>query len=138
MPHGRKRLSWEETAINLAFNIASYRSEDPYVQVGAVIIKNDNSILMGYNGGPPSVDIDWSDRDKRRDRVIHAEENVLSEVKAGEVKILAVTALPCKNCIKTIAKKGVKTVIYREELPNYDNELVKQLAIEFGIELKRL
>ena len=42
--NGRNRLSWPETAMNLAFDIAKYRSEDPYVQVGAVIIKNDGSM----------------------------------------------------------------------------------------------
>jgi hypothetical protein len=36
--NGRPRLSWEETAIRLAFNIADYRSEDPYVRVGAVTV----------------------------------------------------------------------------------------------------
>lgn len=36
---GRKRYSWEETALRLAFDIADYRSQDPYIQVGAVILK---------------------------------------------------------------------------------------------------
>lgn len=136
--NGRKRLSWEETALKLAFNIAEFRSEDPYVQVGAVIIKNDNSIILGYNGAPPNIDIDWSDRDERRKRVIHAEENTLSEIKYGEAKIMAVTAVPCNICIKTCAKKGIKTIYYRDLLEGYDNELTFKLAKEFGIELIRL
>ncbi len=94
MSNGRKRLSWEETALKLAFNIADYRSEDPYIQVGAVIIKHDNSIILGYNGAPPKVEVDWSNRDTRRDRVIHAEENALDNIKFGEAKIMAVTAMP--------------------------------------------
>ena len=138
MSNGRKRLSWEETALKLAFNIADYRSEDPHVTVGAVIIKHDNSLLLGYNGAPPGINIDWTNRDQRRDRVIHAEQNVLSEVKTGEVKILAVTHLPCKDCIKIIARKAIKKVIYCFELENYDNDLVKKLASEFNIQLQRL
>lgn len=35
----RPRLSWQQSALKLAFDIAKYRSEDPYVQVGAVAIK---------------------------------------------------------------------------------------------------
>lgn len=136
--NGRKRLSWEETALKLAFNIADYRSEDPFVIVGAVIIKNDNSIILGYNGAPPQIDIDWSNRDERRKRVIHAEENVLSEIKYGEAKIMAVTAVPCNICIKTCAKKGIKTIYYRDLLEGYDNDLTFKLAKEFGIELIRL
>ncbi len=138
MNNGRKRLSWEETALRLAFNIANYRSEDPYVQVGAVIIKYDGSLLLGYNGSPSGIEIDWSNRDERRKRVLHGEENVLTWVKPGEVKILAVTALPCQTCMKTIANKRVKRVIYRDELAGYDNDFSKQLAKEFNIELIRL
>jgi deoxycytidylate deaminase len=132
---GRKRLSWEETAVRLAFDIAKYRSQDPYVQVGAVIIKNDNSIVLGYNGSPRGVEIDWSDRDARRDKVIHAEENALGNVKFGEVRLLAVTGMPCKVCIKTIANKGVKKVYYGYELEGYENEATKERAKEFKVEL---
>ena len=134
----RPRLPWDITALKLAFDIAEYRSPDPYVQVGAAIIKTDNSIILGYNGAPPKIEIDWSNRDERRKRVIHAEENALSEVKYGEVKLMAVTALPCANCLKTAAKKGVKTIIYNQILDNYDNNLTFKLAEEFGINLKQL
>ena len=133
--NGRKRLSWEETALMLAFDIAEYRSEDPYVQVGAVIIKHDNSIILGYNGAPPKIYIDWSDRNARRDRVIHAEANALDNIRFGEAKLMAVTAMPCKACIVKLAQKGVKKVYYGKELDGYDNGLAKQLAKEFGIEL---
>ncbi len=134
----RQQLSWEETALKLAFNIADYRSPDPYVTVGAVIVKNDNQIILGYNGAPSGIEIDWTNRDERRLRVLHAEENVLSRIGFGECKIMAVTALPCKSCIRLIAQKGIKKVIYRDELTGYDNDLTRKLAEEFKIELKRL
>ena len=136
--NGRNRLSWEQTAIKLAFNIAHFRSEDPYVQVGAVIIKHDNSIILGYNGAPPGVEIDWSNRDARRERVLHAEENVLDAIKFGEAKIFAVTAMPCKRCMRNVAQKGIKKVYYIQELEGYDNDFAKQLAKEFGIELVKV
>ena len=136
--NGRTRLSWRDTALKLAFNIAEYRSEDPYVQVGAVIIKNDNSIVVGYNGAPPGIDIDWSDRDARRMRVLHAEENALDSIKYGEAKLMAVTAMPCKSCVRLLAQKGVKAVYYAQELPGYDNDAAKKLAQEFGVNLIKL
>ena len=132
---GRNRLNWAETAINLAYDIAKYRSEDPYVQVGAVIIKKDGSMFLGYNGAPSGVDIDWSDRDARRERVLHAEANVLNFVKPNEVELLACTHLPCKECLKTIAQKRVSTVYYSEELKGYDSSLTFKLAEEFGINI---
>lgn len=138
MSNGRNRLSWEETALRLAFNIADYRSQDCYVQVGAVIIKKDNSIILGYNGAPKNIEIDWSNRDERRKKVIHAEENVLSEVKYGETKIMAITSLPCERCIRIIAQKGIKNLIYGGYLEGYDKNLTKKLAKEFNIKLKLL
>ena len=138
MNNGRPRLSWEETALKLAFDIAKYRSEDPFVQCGAVIIKNDHSILLGYNGSPAGSNIDWSNRDRRRKRVLHAEQNVLDGVEYGEVKIFAVTALPCERCILEIANKGIKTVYFSDFLENYDKNTTFELAKEFGIQLIRI
>ena len=134
--NGRIRYSWEETALRLAFDIAKYRSEDPFVQVGGCAIKKDgNSFVLGYNGALPKIDIDWSNRDERRKRVIHAESNVLNRILPNECDILAVTHLPCSEFIKIIGQKGIKKVIYSYELDTYNNELTKQLAKEFGIKL---
>lgn len=136
--NGRKRLSWPKTALNLALNVAYYRSEDPYVQVGAVAIKNDDSVVLGYNGAPSGVEIDWSNRDDRRKRVIHAEANVLNFVKPNEVKFLATTHLPCPECLKIISQKKINLVYYRGELEGYPNDFSFQLAEEFKIKLIKL
>jgi deoxycytidylate deaminase len=138
LKNGRERLSWEQTAMNLAHNIAFFRSEDPYVRVGACIIKKDRSILLGYNGAPSGVDIDWSDRDKRRARVLHAEANVLNFVKPNEVELLACTHLPCGECLKVIAQKKINKVYFGKLLDNYDSELTFEMAKEFNIELIRV
>ena len=135
---GRNRLNWAQTAINLAYDIAKYRSEDPYVQVGACIIKKDKSMLLGYNGAPSGVDIDWANRDKRRARVLHAEANVLNFVKPNEVELLACTHLPCTVCLKVIAQKQIDKVYFAEYLDNYDSDATIELANEFGIELSQI
>lgn len=138
MTNGRPRLSWPDAAMNLAFNIAEYRSEDPWVQVGAVGIKHDKSLVLGYNGAPSGVVIDWSDRDARRPYVLHAEENVLNYVKPGELELLAVTHLPCEHCIKLIAQKKINTLYYALILPNYDSELTFAMAAKFDINLIKI
>ena len=135
---GRNRLNWAQTAINLAYDIAKYRSEDPYVQVGACIIKKDKSMLLGYNCAPSGVDIDWANRDKRRARVLHAEANVLNFVKPNEVELLACTHLPCTECLKVIAQKQIDKVYFAEYLDNYDSDATIELANEFGIELSQI
>jgi len=134
--NGRNRYDWITTSLILAEQIADLRCEDPYVQVGAVAVKKDKSFILGYNGAPSGVDIDWSDRDKRRPRVIHAEANALNYCRPGdEIEFLAVTHLPCKECIKLIKQKGIKTVYYMHVLPNYNAGLTFELAEEFDIDL---
>ena len=92
-------------------------------------------MFLGYNGAPSGVDIDWSDRNARRERVLHAEANVLNFVKPNEVELLACTHLPCKECLKMIAQKRVEKVYYSEELKGYDSSLTFKLAEEFGINI---
>ncbi len=132
----RNRKSWDETALILAETIADCRSQDPYVQVGACAVMQDNSVSLGYNGPPPKIEIDWSDRDRRLSRVIHAEVNALRAVGPGECKFLAVTLLPCRSCMTFIASKGVKRIVFREVY--HRDQLAFELAKEFGIELVQI
>ena len=132
----RKRKSWEETALLLAETIAECRSQDPYVQVGACAVLQDNSVSLGYNGPPPGIEIDWSERESRGTRVIHAEVNALRAVNPGQCRFLAVTLLPCRHCMTFIASKAIKKIVYREV---YERDtLAFELAREFGIELVQM
>jgi deoxycytidylate deaminase len=132
----RNRKSWEETALILAETIAQCRSQDPYVQVGACAILWDNSVSLGYNGPPPGIEIDWSERESRGARVIHAEVNALRSVAPGQCKLLAVTLLPCRHCMTFIASKAVKRIVYREIYER--DSLAFELARDFKIELAQL
>ena len=52
MPEKDKRPCWEEYALELA-KVAAKRSEDPYLKVGASVLRYDNSVAgLGYNGAP--------------------------------------------------------------------------------------
>ena len=132
------RLTWEQTALNLAFDIAKYRSEDPYVKVGACIIKKDKSILLGYNGAPKGMTMDWSNRDERRKWVFHAESNVLNRVLPGEAELLAVTHIPCVDCLKVIKQKEINTVYYSIRSEQYSPAIVENMAAMFQIKLIQL
>jgi deoxycytidylate deaminase len=79
----RKRKTWEETALVLAETIARCRSEDPYMQVGACAVLQDNSVSLGYNGPPPKIEIDWSDRDSRLARECGALSSAKGEAAGG-------------------------------------------------------
>lgn len=138
MPNGRKRLDWATCALKLAFNIAEYRSEELINQVGAAIIKNDGSIILSYNGAPSGVEIDWSNKEEKRNRVIHAEANATNFILPFEAKLMSCTHLPCPECLKLIAIKKIKVVYYNKIFPHYSPEEVFTIAKEFGIELIKL
>ena len=83
------------------------------MKVGACILRHDNSVAsLGYNGAPKGVEINWEDRDDRRQRVIHAEPNALRYISPNEAYLLACTLLPCNECLRNIASYGIKKVIY--------------------------
>ena len=133
---GSTRLGWGEYALKLA-QAAAERSEDPYIKVGACVLRNDKSVAgVGYNGPPSKINIDWSNRDERRKRVIHAEINALRYSTPGECSLLACTLLPCNDCLKTIAAHGIKQVIYSEVYEKDQTSL--DLAREFRISLIKL
>lgn len=130
------RPSWEEYALLLA-ETAKLRSEDIYLKVGACALRFDHSVAaLGYNGAPPGIEIDWSDRDKRRVKVSHAESNCLRYCKPGEIWLLASTLQPCCDCLKQIAMYGIKLVVYKEEYKR--DEFSLDLAKEFGINLVKI
>lgn len=128
-----ERVTWEEYALALAL-VAASRSEDPYRKVGSCVLRHDKSVAgIGYNGAPPGINIDWTDRDDRRKRVIHAEVNALRYIRPDEGWLIAVTLLPCRSCLQMIASYGIKKIVYHDVYE--EDEVALQLAEEWGIEL---
>jgi dCMP deaminase len=134
------RFDLPRYAILLA-RAAATRSEDPFLKVGCALIRYDKTVAAtGYNGPPAGVDIDWSDRDQRRGKIIHAEANALRYVRPGEVGFLATTTMPCAQCVPTIASYAIGQVYYAEELPSeyHDNDAVRALARALGVTMTRV
>lgn len=133
----RPRPSWEEYLLGLAL-AASARSEDPWVQVGAVVARENKSVVgSGYNGAPSGKEIDWSDREARRRFVVHAEVNALAYARPGEAHILASTLLPCPACMTLAASYGIRKVIFSDIYERTEQESM-EIASAFGVELVRL
>ena len=129
------RPAWEEYALLIA-ETAAVRSQDPWRKVGACLLRHDRSVLsVGYNGPPPSVEIDWTSRETRRDYVTHAEVNALRWARPGEIWLLASTSLPCQRCMLEAAAYGVEKIVYRDELDAsvYDTPAILDLAEAAGI-----
>tara|TARA_Y100000310_G_scaffold341514_1_gene440893 strand:+ start:1655 stop:2119 length:465 start_codon:yes stop_codon:yes gene_type:complete len=128
-----ERLDWRRYALKLA-TVASERSEDPFMKVGACILRHDNSVAaLGYNGAPSGISLNWENRDERRVRVVHAEANALRYVSPGESYLLACTHVPCNECIRNIAAYGIKEVVFNDVYVRDMSSL--DIAEEFGIKL---
>jgi len=126
-------MNWDEYALGIA-EVVAKKSKDPWRQVGAVLLRNDNTIAScGYNGFPAHMEEDWSNRERRRDYVVHAEQNALRHVKPVECRLIASTTLPCNNCLKSIASYGIFRIVYRETYPADESTI--HLAEDFGIKL---
>jgi len=129
------RISWEDYAIKIA-EVASLRSEDPYVKVGACALDFNNRVIgVAYNGLASNIEVDvtfWQDRDARRPYVIHAETNLLSLIKRNECKTIACTLLPCSSCASLIAAHNIKKVVFKQmyERDNKAIEIFKFNGIE--------
>jgi dCMP deaminase len=131
-----KRISWKEYALQIAM-VAAKRSEDPYLKVGACVLRYDNSVAgVGYNGAPPKIEIDWSNRDERRKRVVHAEINALRYVRPNECYLLACTHIPCNECLRAIASYGIRDVVFRDFYANDNSSL--EVCKDLGINIHHL
>lgn len=133
------RLSWEEYALKIA-EVASLRSEDPWMQVGACGLDKENRVIgVAYNGlasGIKTTKEFWADRDFRRPYMIHAEANLLSLFERNKCKLLACTLLPCSSCATLIAAHGIERVVFKE-IYNRDKSAIDIFNF-YGIELQQM
>lgn len=98
------------------------------LQVGAIVVKDNRIISIGYNGMPAGWTnvCEWTvddamgyDTGKTKPEVIHAEANAIAKLaKSHESGIDAemyITHAPCIECAKQIYSAGINTVYYRNE-----------------------
>ena|SRR6478736_7792102 len=131
-----KLLSWENYALRLA-EVAALKSKDPFMKVGACLLRYDNSVAgLGFNGFPAGMEENWEDRNERRKYVVHAECNALRFVKPGECYLAACSLLPCNDCLRSLASYSIKKIIYRT-VYQFDPSTL-ELAEKFSIELIKL
>ena len=90
------------------------------LQVGAIVVKDDRIVSIGYNGMPTGWDNCCEDENnKSKPEVLHAETNAIAKLaRSGESGLgatLFVTHAPCIDCAKLIYQSGITTVYYAEE-----------------------
>ena len=135
------RFSWKKMFVEIA-KVVAQRSADPHTQVGAVLVKNNCVIGVGYNGEPKGFhfDFDWNSPEKYP-YVIHAEMNAISNANKNGVDCngadIYLTLSPCHDCIKLLIQHGIKNVYYLKEYKDID--LTKKIVENTdGIRLTKL
>ena len=93
------------------------------LKVGAVVVKDNRIISIGYNGTPSGFDNTCEDtQGATKPEVIHAEANCLLKLAktTGEASgsTLFCTHSPCIECAKLILISGISTVYYIEKYRN--------------------
>jgi dCMP deaminase len=97
------------------------------LKVGAIIVKEDRIISIGYNGMPSGWDNNCEYEHytlgnpndfelKTRPEVLHAETNAIAKLarssESGLDADLFVTHSPCLDCAKIIYQSGIRRVFY--------------------------
>jgi dCMP deaminase len=95
------------------------------LKVGAIVVKDDRIISIGYNGMPAGwdnncehelIDADEGHTLITKAEVLHAETNAIAKLaKSSECGLgadLFVTHAPCMDCAKLIYQSGIKRVHY--------------------------
>ena len=88
------------------------------LQVGAIVVKDNRVISIGYNGMPSGWDNICEDENyKTKPEVLHAETNAIAKLarsnESGLDATMFITHAPCIDCAKLIYQSGISKVYYR-------------------------
>ena len=123
------RIPIDKYALGVA-KATSLRSEDPHLKVGAVALSYDNRVVgCAYNGTPSGFQMEnslLSNRAKKSPFMIHAETNLCTLFKRGEVNMVAITHAPCSKCFINLLAHGVKEIIYDTEYIDDDTKKLSE------------
>lgn len=136
-------MSKQEKLDSLYMDISERVSEMSYgrrLKVGAVIVKGDNLISMGWNGMPSGMDNNCEDEHEdgslsTKPEVLHAESNSLMKLlKEGGISPVGATIYttysPCPECAKLIKQAGITRVVYRNNYRLLDGiEMLRELDV---------
>jgi dCMP deaminase len=99
------------------------------LHVGAIIVKDDRIISIGYNGMPPGwsnicEDVTEEGTLKTKPEVIHAEANAIAKLakstESGKDATMFLTHAPCIDCAKQIFTAGIQMVYYEKDYRSND------------------
>jgi dCMP deaminase len=121
------------------------------LHVGAIVVKDDRIISIGYNGMPAGWDNnceyevlieegeDYATELKTRPEVLHAESNAIAKLAksndSGLGADIFITHAPCIECAKLIYQSGINGVYYGE---NYRDDSGIEFLKKSGVNIEKL
>jgi len=143
MADGGNYIEWDEYFMCSAI-LASRRSKDPMIQVGAVLIDKYNHIIgNGYNGMPNGTPdgIHWGKSEEnpwenKHNFVVHAELNCILNSSKTRDTTMYVTLFPCQNCAKAIVQAGIKKLVYSNIRTGTKEEISRYILSNADIEIE--
>jgi dCMP deaminase len=133
------------------------------LHVGAIVVKDDRIISIGYNGMPAGWDNNCEDRVyanewsidnnhwdyqeedgtcynlKTRPEVLHAETNAIAKLarsnESGMDADIFITHAPCLDCAKLIYQSGIKRVWYGAQ---YRDSTGTEFLRKSGVEVEQI
>ena len=118
------------------------------LHVGAIVVKDDRIISIGYNGMPSGwdnncenikINNDGQYELKTKPEVLHAETNAIAKLaksnESGLGATMFITHSPCMDCAKLVYQSGINTVYYRN---SYRDEDGIQFLEKAGVKIEKV
>ena len=118
------------------------------LHVGAIIVKDNRIISIGYNGMPSGWDNNCEDEYvneigqsilRSKTEVLHAETNAIAKLakstESGEGAAMFITHAPCLDCAKLVYQSGIDSVYYRN---SYRDEVGVRFLEKAGVKIEQI
>ena len=110
------------------------------LQVGAIVVKDNRVISIGYNGMPSGWDNNCEDINfKTRPEVLHAETIAIAKLarsnENGLNATMFITHAPCLDCAKLIYQSGISNLYYRNA---YRESTGVEFLLKSGVEVEQI
>jgi len=119
------------------------------LHVGAIVVKDDRIISIGYNGMPAGWDnnceYEYVNPQTKvselvtRKEVLHAETNAIAKLaksnESGLGATMFITHAPCLDCAKLVYQSGINTVYYRN---SYRDEIGIRFLEKAGVKIEKV
>jgi dCMP deaminase len=124
-------------------------SSSQRLHVGAIVVKDDRIISIGYNGMPAGWDnnceFEYTNPQTKvtelitRNEVLHAESNAIAKLAksndSGNGADMFITHAPCIECAKLIYQSGINSVVYMQ---NYRDDAGIKFLEKSGVVVEQL